>query len=309
MELLGGVALALLAVLIVGVFALSGLNRYALRSPGVAAVVSAILVELANGDRVANALGSLTVNPRLVEAAQAKANDMAARGYFAHASPEGLDSWYWFEKAGYEYDYAGENLAMDFSDSGAVERAWMASPTHRDNILNGKYTEIGIATADGVYLGRTTTFVVQMFGASSIALAEEGNSASAPAYAAREEPLEPSTPPALAEVPDEEVQVLGSSVEADPLPKKALVEEVKNDVQLWGYVAAFPRDTLRYAYYILGFLILLALMVETGLEIKWHHRHKAVRAGLLLASMAALFIVADYAFFAEPVLALVAGTF
>jgi hypothetical protein len=93
-----------------------------------------------------------------------KANDMATKGYFAHTSPEGLSPWYWFKQAGYDFVYAGENLAVNFSDSAEVDKAWMNSPGHRDNILNTKYTEVGIATANGMYQGRPTTFVVQEFG-------------------------------------------------------------------------------------------------------------------------------------------------
>ena len=66
--------------------------------PNLASVVSAVLVDLTNADRKANALGVLTVNPTLVVAAQEKANDMAAKSYFAHTSPEGLTPWHWFSK-------------------------------------------------------------------------------------------------------------------------------------------------------------------------------------------------------------------
>src|SRR5262245_26493068 len=86
-------------------------------SPYIAAVISAVLVDLANEDRVAADLEGLTVNAKLVEAAQLKANDMASKGYFAHQTPDGYDSWHWFEAVGYDYTHAGENLAVDFSDS------------------------------------------------------------------------------------------------------------------------------------------------------------------------------------------------
>ncbi len=93
-----------------------------------------------------------------------KADDMATKGYFAHTSPEGLTPWYWFAQVGYNYTYAGENLAINFNESKDVDTAWLASPTHRANILNSHYTEIGIATAQGMYKGVQATFVVQMFG-------------------------------------------------------------------------------------------------------------------------------------------------
>ena len=129
-----------------------------------ASVVSSTLVDLTNADRNLYALNGLTQNPLLTQAAQAKADDMAAKGYFAHVSPDGVTPWHWFGSVGYEYLYAGENLAVNFDDSTAVEQAWMNSPLHRANIVNGSFTEIGIATSQGTYQGRPTTFVVQLFG-------------------------------------------------------------------------------------------------------------------------------------------------
>src|SRR3989344_546950 len=121
------------------------------------------LIELANDDRAGINLAPLKINPVLVLAAELKAQDMALKNYFAHTSPEGLSPWYWFDKAGYNFAYAGENLAIDFSESANVNAAWMNSPGHRANILNKNFTEIGIATAKGYYQGRETIFVVQLF--------------------------------------------------------------------------------------------------------------------------------------------------
>ena len=129
-----------------------------------AAVISSALIDLTNADRSANAVPTLLVSPFLQQAAQAKADDMARNGYFAHVSPSGVTPWHWFSLVGYDYSAAGENLAIDFFQSADVERAWMNSPFHRANILNNTFTEIGIATATGTYEGHETTFVVQMFG-------------------------------------------------------------------------------------------------------------------------------------------------
>ncbi len=128
------------------------------------AVLPAVLIDLTNSNRENESLGKLERSPVLDEAARMKAEDMASKEYFAHDSPEGLTPWYWFGKAGYDYAYAGENLAVHFSDSGEVVKAWMHSPGHRANIMNGHYTEIGIGTALGHYKGAPTIFVVQLFG-------------------------------------------------------------------------------------------------------------------------------------------------
>ncbi len=127
-------------------------------------VLPAVLVDLTNSNRSRESLGALTRNSTLDEAARLKAEDMAAKEYFAHDSPEGLTPWYWFGKVGYEYAFAGENLAVHFSDSDEVVKAWMNSPGHRANIMDEKYTEIGIGTARGSYKGSPTIFVVQLFG-------------------------------------------------------------------------------------------------------------------------------------------------
>ena len=68
------------------------------------------------------------------------------------------------ELAGYEYKHAGENLAVNFVDTEEIHRAWTNSRSHFLNIVNPKYTEIGIATSSGIYKGREAIFVVQMFG-------------------------------------------------------------------------------------------------------------------------------------------------
>jgi hypothetical protein len=132
--------------------------------PQLSAVIASVLVEGTNFDRSAQGLNTLTTSEALTRIAQMKADDMAAKGYFAHVSPEGVTPWHWFQEGGYTFTYAGENLAVDFTESADVERAWMNSPKHRENILGTQFTEIGIATATGTYQGRPTIFVAQMFG-------------------------------------------------------------------------------------------------------------------------------------------------
>lgn len=161
-------------VVLVAVVAMWASPRIVERVPNLAAVISSVLIELTNNDRSTSGLATLTMSPALTAVAQAKADDMAAKGYFAHTSPEGKSPWYWFHQEGYLFAYAGENLAVDFGESADVERAWMNSPTHRANVLGTQFTEIGIAVATGTYQGRPTTFVVQEFGtpASRVAITE-----------------------------------------------------------------------------------------------------------------------------------------
>jgi hypothetical protein len=128
------------------------------------AVLPGEVIALTNTERAQNNAGALAENPLLTQAAQAKAEDMAAKGYFAHVGPDGTEPWVWIRSAGYTYQYAGENLAVKFTDSREVVSAWMASPTHRANIVKPQYTEIGIGIAEGSFRGEPATFIVQYFG-------------------------------------------------------------------------------------------------------------------------------------------------
>ena len=158
-------SIAVLTLIVVLTFVAGVAQKYALTTTNyLAAIYSGVLVDLANEDRKENSLQPLKINPVLESAAELKAQDMAAKGYFAHYGPDGSAPWDWMRKAGYDFVYAGENLAIDFTDSDDVDKAWMNSPTHKANILNPKYTEVGIATIKGKYNGHSTIYVVQMFG-------------------------------------------------------------------------------------------------------------------------------------------------
>lgn len=157
-------ALILASVLLLEVAYLAGTLLIFPQSRFLAEVISSVLVEQTNEVRVKDALGTLSPNPLLERAAQIKAQDMAEKGYFSHNTPDGKTPWYFLEEVGYRYQAAGENLAVNFSDSRDVIEAWMRSPGHRANMLNGNYTEIGIATARGTYKGKDAVFVVQYFG-------------------------------------------------------------------------------------------------------------------------------------------------
>lgn len=132
-----------------------------------ALVLPDALVSQTNEKRLENNVSNLTTNEALTRAAELKAKDMASKGYFAHNTPDGKTPWYFLEQVNYKYKYAGENLAVNFTESRDVTEAWMNSPGHRANIVKKEYTEIGIATAEGFYEGSPATFVVQFFGTPS----------------------------------------------------------------------------------------------------------------------------------------------
>jgi len=136
--------------------------------PGVLGYSSEItaqkVYEDTNTQRLKQNLAPLHYNPKLSESATKKGEDMFKNNYWAHNSPDGTTPWDFFRAQGYEYSIAGENLAKDFYDTDTMMKAWMNSPTHRENIMNPKYQEIGIGVVNGVLNGVKTTLVVQHFG-------------------------------------------------------------------------------------------------------------------------------------------------
>ncbi len=122
------------------------------------------VVDQTNQTREVHGVGRLQLNTALNLAAQKKAADMFANQYWAHISPTGKEPWDFIKESGYEYQSAGENLARDFYTTQPMIQAWMASPSHRANMLNDRYTEIGVAVINGVLEGTQTTLVVQVFG-------------------------------------------------------------------------------------------------------------------------------------------------
>lgn len=136
--------------------------------PGILGITSGVdqktLIELTNDERQKVGLPLLVENSALDKAAALKAQDMFQENYWAHFSPSGKTPWDFILGAGYRFTFAGENLAKNFYQSDDVVKAWMASPTHRDNLLSPNYKDIGIAVVNGTLNGQKTTLVVQEFG-------------------------------------------------------------------------------------------------------------------------------------------------
>jgi hypothetical protein len=129
-----------------------------------APITSDELLQDSNAERAKDNLPALSLNDKLDQAAYLKAKDMFANNYWAHNSPSGVTPWAWFAAVGYNYDKAGENLAKNYVDTQATVNAWMASPTHRANILNADYKDVGFAVMDGTLNGQPTTLVVAEYG-------------------------------------------------------------------------------------------------------------------------------------------------
>ena len=242
------------------------------------AIFPQALVSLANEARVADGESPLGTSQTLEMAARLKAEDMASKGYFAHVSPEGQSPWYWLKQAGYSFSYAGENLAVDFSDSADVSRAWLDSPGHRANILNKNFLETGIAISKGMYQGRETTFVVQFFGRQALTktLSKATDPSSAKVAAAK--PVENKNTNVLSESEsleiieetDKFVAVKAEGAEPITVAAKNIwqYDDIKNKVL---ETASSPRLMAYYAYFFMAFLVALSLIFVVAIEASRRH--------------------------------------
>jgi hypothetical protein len=237
-----------------------------------------------------------------------KGEDMVTKGYFAHNSPEGVTPWHWFQEAGYSFLYAGENLAINFTDAEDVEQAWLNSPKHRANILNASFQEIGIATVPGTYNDSPTIYIVQMFGT--------------PAYVE----LAPKALATLESMPKSQgvggasTTVTGSvrgesTTDTKSIEKVGVVNDfltVKNTRALtspsrpteeipvysswYGRILFYTPSYIDTLYTVLTILITFALVTMVVIEIrKQHMRH--IFYGLSLLIMVQLFIYINHTFF------------
>lgn len=275
-------------------------------------IVANALIDETNQNRVANAEPALTVSPLLTAAAQDKANDMVANDYFAHTSPSGLTPWYWFEQVGYNFADAGENLAVNFSDSEDVTNAWMNSPEHRANILDSDFTQIGMATAQGTYEGHPAIFVVELFGTpvppappgDAIPFVNGASAAGLPATTgvpAAKSPTKPKQPSITTRMATDSL----SAATSDPAFAAAItsttptatapvasavpgtITQQANPIQR---AAANPRRIVDYLYLFIIALFALALGINVFVKIRVQHA-QVIFGGMLVILVAGLLIV------------------
>lgn len=226
-------SLSLIVLSLVLVKALVGFYLF-LIYPSIARMTADInseIITLTNKSRVENNLPALSLNFVLVASAKTKAEDMLKNDYFAHQSPNGYMPWQWIDRNQYAYIFAGENLAMNFSSALSAHRALMQSPSHRKNILNTKYQDIGIAVASGKINGQETNVLVEFFGAAkstSLASAVNTSSQTTAANIAMEENKEmaPTSPPTAGQTTKVE------PTEVVPMPKvaEANTENAENKI-------------------------------------------------------------------------------
>jgi len=195
-------------------------------------ITVAQVVESTNSLRSGSGLRALSYNNQLAQAAIAKAQNMISEGYWAHTSPTGKEPWDFIRQAGYTYKVAGENLARDFDTTPPMMDAWMNSPTHRANIMNPRYENIGIAVVDGQLNGVETTLVVQMFGTPDTTVVSKP-SVSVPAVASSitSSSLTTSTPVSTVS-PEVIKQVVNQELESElPIPESEEPQSLPENVR------------------------------------------------------------------------------
>lgn len=261
---------------------------------GMAAVLPAVLADLTNQERQSQNLSILTISPILNEAAQMKATDMATKSYFAHTSPEGKTPWYWLEQVGYQYQYAGENLAVNFSDSKDVTDAWMASPTHKANIVKGNYTEIGTGVANGMYEGKEAIFVAQVY---ANPLPETKTQMEPVKTEAKITPVAPKVATSKEStniLGAETVTNIGNNVDNIPIDKLVVIDKTPKPTFLQRLFTS-PRNTTNIILYIVFGIIATALLLYIFIKVKNYHLD-LITNGLIVLSIVGAIFLSNYYF-------------
>ncbi|MGW9432031.1 sigma-70 family RNA polymerase sigma factor [Streptomyces decoyicus] len=105
--------------------------------------------ELVNQRRARAGCGPLRIDRRLHTAAQRHSADMAARQYYEHDAPDGTGPDDRITAAGYRWSSWGENLDRGPRTAAAAVNDWMGDAMHRDNMLDCKFTAVGIGVVEG----------------------------------------------------------------------------------------------------------------------------------------------------------------
>jgi len=264
-----------------------------------AEILGSVITQETNTDRLASNLQPLALSDKLSQAAQMKANDMVTEGYFAHISPQGMTPWYWLDSAGYKYLYAGENLAINFSDSKEVVNAWMNSPTHRANITDARFTEIGIGTAQGVYQGKETIFVVQLFGRpQTVSTVEVAKKVAAQAQEVSIKQISENilVGESFKTATSAVVYGVETSTQAEPAATaiKTSSEPSGFVSKLLAMIISSPHSMLNYLYVVLATIVLLALALKIGIKYKIQYPHLIANGLLMLMVIGSVLAVNQY---------------
>jgi len=252
-----------------------------------ATILTNVIVDRTNTNRLEERLPGLTISPLLKKAARLKAKDMAEKGYFSHNGPDGAAPWAWLENVGYDFVSAGENLAVHFIDSSDVVAAWMNSPSHRANILNGRYTEIGVAAATGNYNGKEGIFVVQFFGRPAVEIVKAPAPPIAPSVRREVPPptkIIETTSSIAKEVEESSTTVLGEEIKKSPPKYASTIQRI----------ASSPKMTTAQVYVALLVFVVAALALKVFIKIRIQHPRLIVNGLILIALIISALAINQY---------------
>lgn len=218
------------------------------------------LLQETNIERTEAGEQALSLNGKLADAAQAKAEDMAQRNYWSHLTPEGTQPWAFAEQAGYHYVALGENLAYGFASSDETVTAWMNSPTHRANLLNHMYQEVGfgIASTPDYQGAGPQTVIVAMYGTPEIVVGSNASVAVTPTQGA------PSATKAVATEPTSHGQPL-------PVRHVARVQLLTDGLAPWSLFALSAIAALSAVIFFLRHGLLWRRVLVRGEEFAIRH--------------------------------------
>lgn len=219
------------------------------------------LLVLTNEQRQQNSLPPLTLDERLDQAAIGKATDMFAKGYWAHVAPDGTTPWIFIKNAGYAYVYAGENLARGYTTSTDVVNAWMASPSHRENMLSNHYQNVGYGVLTGNLSGEDTVLVVQMFGSTTLAV--ENNLVQNTQTVEEISPTSiPLPTPVLVASQTKEIQKSSPGAIVNSTSEKQIIAKTSNsEIKPLINSATFSSDIARVTVTIFIFILILDMII------------------------------------------------
>ena len=202
---------------------------------------------------------------------------------------------------------AGENLAINFTDSKDVTAAWMKSPTHKANIIKENYTEIGTGIASGMYEGKEAIYVAQVYANPLIIRPESKNLATVTPTIIKEPKKDlaikeatgthssntKATPDNIVAQTEEPTNVLGAETKKidpkiiisedtniKPLPKPTIIQKL----------AASPRHTANTILYIIFGIMAISLTLNIFIKIKHHHTDLITNGLITLAIIGAVLL-------------------
>ena len=235
---------------------------------------------LTNISRAEQGLDELALNPELIESAQLKANDMVTKGYFSHYTPEGNPPWYFIDENKYNYEVAGENLAMNFTAAQSVHSAFLASPSHRKNILDPRFEEVGFAIANGEIDGKHTQVLVEFFGKPELPSAPPTSIVSGEIENKQSSLLvvnEPELPQAFAIAVPADVEGIATPQDTFNYSEELLVFSSAQDFE------STPLKIYRWSNYLFTFFIaFLAISLFINTIMRMHIQHGRLMVQTLL---------------------------